>query len=211
MFAKMKTGTKILAGFGIAIVIAAVVGVVGWSGIATLRTSLVDVGDVRLKTVRELGDIDVAANQIKASQRTLLNLDLDMALRQRQDSTMAKSKADYQKSFQIYGAVSHTAEEAALWKSFQEAWAKWLADSEKFIALSKQYDALVDEAGKKGGVVIKDLYLANLGEAHVTAYETQSLLKIQVQEWKNILIRGNDKAAYDKHLGAFEKAETKFA
>jgi CHASE3 domain sensor protein len=40
MFAKMKTGTKILAGFGIAIVIAAVVGVVGWSGIATLRTWL---------------------------------------------------------------------------------------------------------------------------------------------------------------------------
>ena len=43
MFAKMKTGTKVLAGFGFAIAITLVVGCVGYRGIsklsATSRTS----------------------------------------------------------------------------------------------------------------------------------------------------------------------------
>src|SRR6476620_2514407 len=38
--------------------------------------------------------------------------------------------------------------------------------------------------------------------------DSQVELKKQVQEWKDLLIRGRSKADYDKHLAAFSKQES---
>ncbi|MGE5027195.1 MAG: methyl-accepting chemotaxis protein, partial [Betaproteobacteria bacterium] len=39
--------------------------------------------------------------------------------------------------------------------------------------------------------------------------EMEIAFKTQVQEWKNILLRGSDPAALDKYWGSFEKEERK--
>lgn len=50
--------------------------------------------------------------------------------------------------------------------------------------------------------------LKEVGEGFHTLLEVQQAnvnFKIQVQEWKNILIRGNDPTAYEKHLNGFKE------
>lgn len=42
-----------------------------------------------------------------------------------------------------------------------------------------------------------------------TARLSQVHFKKQVQEWKNILLRGNDRDLFDKHLTAFNEEEQK--
>ena len=46
-----------------------------------------------------------------------------------------------------------------------------------------------------------------LDVARTTALETQIAFKTQVQEWKNILLRGHKQEDYTRHLAAFEKRE----
>lgn len=50
---------------------------------------------------------------------------------------------------------------------------------------------------------------ALLTEAVDTARSAQVHFKIQVQEWKNILLRGTDPAAFDKYLAGFSEEEKK--
>ena len=52
MFAKMKTGTKVLAGFIVALGVAVVVGLVGYRGIDKLSSDVDEIGLVRLPSIR---------------------------------------------------------------------------------------------------------------------------------------------------------------
>ncbi|MCX8110231.1 MAG: methyl-accepting chemotaxis protein [Syntrophorhabdaceae bacterium] len=49
--------------------------------------------------------------------------------------------------------------------------------------------------------------IKNLQETVISIENTNVIFKIQVQEWKNVLIRGMDPELFDKHWKAFEKRE----
>jgi methyl-accepting chemotaxis protein len=82
MFAKMKTGAKILTGFGIAIVIAVIVGAVGYYGIFSMKSQVSEIVDNRLPSIQSLLIISEAQTAVNASENALLSKSLDAAGRQ---------------------------------------------------------------------------------------------------------------------------------
>ncbi|NLY00906.1 MAG: hypothetical protein GXY83_32855 [Rhodopirellula sp.] len=142
MFAKMKTGTKILSGFAIAIVISMAVGWVGYRGINKLSGHVEEIGAVRLPSVQTLQQIKIGSEQIQAAQQALLNLDLDPDARKRQHDLVAKARENYEAAWKIYEPLPQTTEEAELWKQLVPAWQQWRSDNSEFFRMVGDLDAM---------------------------------------------------------------------
>jgi methyl-accepting chemotaxis protein len=205
MFARMKTRTKVLVGFGFAIVVAVVVGLVGYTGINRLSGNIDNVGVVCLPSVQALMDIKVGSEQIKNAERTLLNSSLDYTTRHRQQENVKKAREQYEAAWKVYEALPQTTEEAETWKQFVPAWQEWRNDNNEFFRLSQEIEQIIQKCPNATNNTFN--YPNTLQDAERQCRTTIQSFLTQVQEWKNILLRGNDSADYEKHYGAFEHAE----
>jgi methyl-accepting chemotaxis protein len=142
MFKNMKTATKVVYGFGFAIVAALIVGVTGYYGISKLSGQINDIGAVRLPSIVALLDISRAGEQIKTAQRSLLQSNLSEEARKRQYDNVAKARTTYEDAWKIYEPLPQTAEEEKLWKEFVPAWGEWRKENTEFFRLMKEFDAM---------------------------------------------------------------------
>ena len=142
MFRGMKLGTKIALGFGVLIVISTILGFTGYYSASRESTAITDLGEVRLPSVQSLLVIKSAGLDVKSAQRTLLNMDLDPAVRKRQYDIVTAARDTYGAAWKTYEPLPQTSEEASLWKEFVPAWEAWRADNTEFFRLATEIDAL---------------------------------------------------------------------
>ncbi len=142
MLGRMKTGTKILAGFGFAVVVAVIVGLVGYAGIQKMSGHVEEIGAVRLPSVQSLLEIRIGSEQIKTAQSTLINLSADEAIRQRQMDDIKVAREQYEAAWKVYEELPQTAEEAQLWEQFVPAWQDWRNDNNVFFEDMAKLDTL---------------------------------------------------------------------
>jgi len=140
MFAKMKTGTKVLAGFGVAIVISAAVGLVGYRGIGKLSGHVNELGAARLPSVQGLMMIADGQKTALAAENMLLSKGLSEAQRQERYNRIKQAFEMADKGWKIYEPLPQTKEEAAKWKEFVPAWEKYRRDSDEFVRLCREWD-----------------------------------------------------------------------
>ena len=84
MFAKMKTGSKVLAGFGIALTVAVICGL-RW--LPRHQKTVIHIDEIagnRMPSVESLQDIKIGSEQIERPAHPHLILDMDLLTRQRQ-------------------------------------------------------------------------------------------------------------------------------
>ncbi|MFZ5828872.1 MAG: HAMP domain-containing methyl-accepting chemotaxis protein, partial [Planctomycetota bacterium] len=195
--------TKLVGSFVVVAAIAALVGTVGYWSVNALSRDVTDIGLVRLPGVESVLRIQRGAEQVKAAQRSLLNLDLSLAERKRQYDEIASARDDYGTAWKRYEALPHTAEESALWKHFGPAWQAWREDNNAFFELSAEIDKVIEGVAQKGGA--SENYYGILCDTIQEAHTVETALLGQIREFKNVLLRGHAPNDFDKYWAACER------
>jgi methyl-accepting chemotaxis protein len=152
MFAKMKTRTKLLTGFGFAVAVTLAVGWFGYEGITSINAYLDEVLSNRLPSADSLLTISEAQTAVDASENALLSKVIDDAARQQQYDRIKGAWERVDAAWKVYEPLPQTKEEEAKWKEFVPAWDAWKADHQRYVQLSKEWekvrkgDAKVEEA-----------------------------------------------------------------
>jgi methyl-accepting chemotaxis protein len=193
MFAKMKTGTKVLAGFGLAVAVAVVIGLVGYRGIKKLSTHLDDVGLVRLPGVTALNGIQAGQLNVGYGIRGLLIARYsDAKTRSQQYDMIANGFKEAENALAKYEPLPKTVEEAAAWKEFQADWVMWKKSLESLQECCRQKDQLLAAGTKQTDskiAAIDDKTFATAGETRGLMLKTLGKLQ-QLAELSNELAKG---------------------
>ncbi len=202
----LKLSTKLILGFGCMILIAVGLGTANYYSSSQNALAIHDLTTDAMPSTEALLTISQQANVVKAAQRTLLYLDADPAVRQRQSNTVATARAAYAEAFKRFEATPRGAEEEALWKQLQVDWQSWRAANTEFFRMADEFDALAGDYNRsERGKTTR--YCAALQQAVVAGKEARAEEKEQIQEWKNILLRGQNLDDYNKYLAAFNHDE----
>ena len=206
LVSNLKLKTKLIGGFLVVALITGVVGTAGYWGVKELAGNLNEIGTNRLPSVESLLKFQLASDRIRTVQKDLLNPDLPAADRKGKFDSVAKVREEYEAAWKIYESLPKTPEEERLWTEFVAAWQQWRGGNNEFFRLAREFDTILDQCAKDG-FKVEGAYLSGLAKAVGSSLRVGSVFKTQVQEWKNVLIRGNAQADFDKHFAAFEKDE----
>jgi methyl-accepting chemotaxis protein len=206
MRAQWTIGKKLIMSFiGVAAIVL-IMGIFGYYGAVKNEEVIEDLGTHRLPAVGSLLIIKENAENIGGIMATLAIPGLSLEIRQRQYTDLAEARKSYEAAWKVYETLPQANEEAELWKQLVVAWGAWRAENTKAVESAKQWDALT--AGYDQKARAKDMsYLDALRSAETKAMQASIAFKTQIQEWKNILIRGNDQKRFDSYLAGFEKSE----
>ena len=128
MLSKLKLGPKLIGGFVIVALIAAVIGIVGYR-------SINEIGKVRLPSVEALQEVEVQVNFIRSGERSLLLQGID---RIQQTARIEAGWASLEKAWKKYEPLPQTKEEAVLWKQFVSDFDNWKEANKQVVDLSNQ-------------------------------------------------------------------------
>ncbi|HLP01964.1 MAG TPA: methyl-accepting chemotaxis protein [Opitutaceae bacterium] len=138
----LTLGAKVMLGFGSVTAIAVALGAVGYYGAERNDAAITDVGRVRFVALESVLNLKEAATSLKSVQRTLMQRDLDEAMRKRQYDLADEARKTIAESLAAYEKLPHTAEEDALYRQLTPVLNEWLAADGEFLRLARELDAL---------------------------------------------------------------------
>jgi len=139
---RWTVGKKLGMSFAVACAAVAVLGAVGYFTALRGVEALVEVGHVRLPSVRDTLTMAWQLESIRGSLRTLAIAGLDREVRKRQFENIARAREHYQAARKTYEPLPQTPEEAEVWRKITAALEAWEAENDKAMEMAKRFDAL---------------------------------------------------------------------
>ena len=203
---RLKLSLRLALGFGTVTMIAALLGAMGYYSATRSAVTLSNLNDAVIPSTEAVLTMKEQANLIKASLYVLQDLTVEPDLRARQSAIQEAAWKKYDEAFATFDRLPRTAEEEELWKQAQAAWQSWRGDSVELSRLSHEFDQMA-AAYNRTERAKQMPYCDAVAAANILAMEAKTEFKQQVQEWKDILLRGNSQADFDKYQAAFEQQE----
>jgi len=150
----LKISIKLLGGFLLSALIAAIIGSIGIYEMYTMKEGINKLGDERMPAIESILKSEVAIRKLSQAVRTLMTPYLTSEERNRMYTIVADSRKDYAQALGVYKSIPKRAEETALFDTFQTVIKKAAGLNNDGIALSK--------AIQKIDITNPDQFLANL-------------------------------------------------
>ena len=201
-FSRLSVKGKLIGGFLAVAVITAVVGVIGYYGLAQLQREADSLGHDALPTVEALGTMRTSFVIIKAAQRTLLDANLPLEDRQRQYELIKTARETFAEARKKYESQPQLAEVETIWKEFLAHYDRTRQENDKFFDLARRLDDILQrcepsESGKRENLMV------NLYKCRYYLTSTRASLANALVFAKNCLLRASSQEEFANELAAF--------
>jgi methyl-accepting chemotaxis protein len=124
-FKNLKTGTKILSGFMLVLLIAIIIGAIGLWGLGNVGRSFHQVTDVRLPSVQYLGAMEASLLKVQAGYKQLMDTELSRAGRDAIVAEIHQSRSEYQRYNELFAPLEQTEEERQVYQQLLKDMETW--------------------------------------------------------------------------------------
>lgn len=169
MFNNLSLRVKILAGFIAAILIAAIIGIVGWFGLTESTKAVQVLGKESIPSITNLEVILVRMERIKSAIRTLCSPYLTKEDLQRQFDNIEKARSEYAPALEAYDKIARTAEEDQLYKDLRQKLD--VSRNENNIIIEEAKKLLTLNDGAERTRLIEDINKRALSGSNRTAFD----------------------------------------
>lgn len=125
-FKNIKIGNKLLIGFSSIVIISIIIGIIGYTGMNTIKKRHTEVSQVRLPSIQALLIISEAQTAINAGENAMLAKNITPEIRRVQYQRFENAKNRAEAAWKIYEPLPQTEEEARVWNEFVPAWKNYL-------------------------------------------------------------------------------------
>jgi methyl-accepting chemotaxis protein len=134
MKSQWTIGKKLILAFLAVAAITLVLGVVGYYGSVKSEQHVHEIGVVRMPSVSSMLTIEGAANDLRAVQQGLLNMETTREQREEMLARIPEIRQRYEAAWEVYEPLPQTEHESELWGEFVPAWNSWKEASDRFFA-----------------------------------------------------------------------------
>ncbi len=141
-FKNLKTGTKILTGFLLVVLIAVVIGVIGLLGLRNVGNSFHEVSHVRLPSVEYLGQMRSNLEALQRGYVQLLDDNLTREEREQIINDIEDYRSQYQHYHELFMPLDQTEEEARVYENMIQELEDWADINMQNV--DQEHDRLLD-------------------------------------------------------------------